>query len=101
MVSEHYLEPVPKAIGVDERQMKYRRRVLRITGNSPRWVAIRTALLLSVPRIGCLNVVFTVYGALFMDFGPREHCFSGLRRMYAAKRAQFLALDSNDLKELQ
>lgn len=38
------------------------------------------------------------YVLLEMDFGTKEHVFSGLRRFYQAQKQEFLALTDEDIK---
>ncbi|ORX59015.1 hypothetical protein DM01DRAFT_1333605 [Hesseltinella vesiculosa] len=48
-----------------------------------------------------LSAGLSGYVVLFADFGPREHCFSPIRRWFQEKRRTFWTLSSEEQQDLK
>ncbi|KAI9474412.1 hypothetical protein LPJ78_004802 [Coemansia sp. RSA 989] len=75
---------------------KYRRRLDRLAYRPPSKFSRR------LQAINYMTMLAAgTYMVLYLDFGEREHCFSGLRRWYFGKVNQLWTLSSEEERELR
>lgn len=47
-----------------------------------------------------LTAATTFYGLFYIDYGPHEHCFSGIQRWYRMKVDGLLGIDARGAKQI-
>ncbi|KAG9301878.1 hypothetical protein G9A89_004557 [Geosiphon pyriformis] len=76
---------------------KYRRRVENIESKRVQSPFIKRYN----AGVYALSFAIAVYSILYIDFGPEEHCFSGIRRWVDQKKREFWTLSDEEKKELK